>query len=475
MSQDTQKNYPAATEDISKMFKFGEPKTGILGHGAETPDLGHVSPDADLPVLDSASAHTFEASIAEDVQAAKKTNFGPLVKLVLPYMALFIVGVLAYYFFFSKFSFPSLSSRSQKAVVQSTKETALSQLEKQNMEGYTAWIKGYYFDVSDAEVLDPEGDNSGNGLTNFQKYMLKLNPKAYDTLGLGVSDTESLGQGVNPLTGGKLTEDQKKILDNYIDMEVAMNRLALANVQGRAHVAGATVWSGLRGANQNSYFQSGSGNSLRSQNIGPAAQNNNSSFNLPPINNQNTVQNSTQPVRTYQRTSPATGASASPDPQSTLGLNDLDVDTSVPGRLEIPDLNINVPIIWTSNTKDFNNDLKSGVVHYPGTALPGQIGTSYISGHSSNYVWAKGNYNQIFATLGGLPDNASFKITVVQKNGKDARLHYVVTSRKEYKATDQEQFANTGKPVVALSTCWPVGSTAKRLVVFGEMTQMEKD
>ncbi len=461
------------------MFKFNAPEAAVFAHGAELPVLPQSAPEAAFSAADStghaSENDAFEASIAEDIQAAKKTNIAPLVKLILPYMALFIVGVLAYYFFFSKLSFPSLFNRSQKAAVQSAKETALSQLEKQNMDAYAVWIKSYYFDVSDAEMLDPEGDNSGNGLTNFQKFMLKLNPKAYDTLGLGVSDTESLSQGVNPLTGGKLTEDQKKILDNYIDMEVAMNRLALANVQGRAHVAGATVWSGLRGANQNSYFQNGSGNSMRSENTGSAIQNNNSSFNLAPVNGQNPVQNSTQPVRTYQRTSPATGVSANPDPQATLGLNDLDVDTSIPGRLEIPDLNINVPIIWTSNTKNFNNDLKNGVVHYPGTALPGQIGTSYISGHSSNYVWAKGNYNQIFATLGNLPDNASFKITVVQKNGKDARLHYVVTSRKEYKATDQEQFASTGKPVVALSTCWPVGSTAKRLVVFGEMTQMEKD
>ncbi|MCL5775072.1 MAG: hypothetical protein M1333_02575 [Patescibacteria group bacterium] len=322
MSQDTQKNYPASTEDTSKMFKFNAPEAAVFAHGAELPVLPQSAPEAAFSAADS-TGHApendaFEASIAEDIQAAKKTNIAPLVKLILPYMALFIVGVLAYYFFFSKLSFPSLFNRSQKAAVQSAKETALSQLEKQNMDAYAVWIKSYYFDVSDAEMLDPEGDNSGNGLTNFQKFMLKLNPKAYDTLGLGVSDTESLSQGVNPLTGGKLTEDQKKILDNYIDMEVAMNRLALANVQGRAHVAGATVWSGLRGANQNSYFQNGSGNSMRSENTGSGIQNNNSSFNLAPVNGQNPVQNSTQPVRTYQRTSPATGVSANPDPQARL-------------------------------------------------------------------------------------------------------------------------------------------------------------
>jgi LPXTG-site transpeptidase (sortase) family protein len=131
--------------------------------------------------------------------------------------------------------------------------------------------------------------------------------------------------------------------------------------------------------------------------------------------------------------------------------------------------------MWTQDPKNFDKDLQSGVVHYPGTAMPNQVGTTYISGHSSNYAWAKGNFNQVFSKLGDLADNTSIKITVVQKNGRDARLHYVVTHRKEFKATDQEQFLNAGKPVVALSTCWPVGSTAKRLVVFAELTQVERD
>ncbi len=90
-------------------------------------------------------------------------------------------------------------------------------------------------------------------------------------------------------------------------------------------------------------------------------------------------------------------------------------------------------------------------------------------------AWAKGDYNKIFTKLGSVPDNASFKVTVVQKNGKDARLHYVVTHRKEYSPTDPAQVANTGKSVVALSTCWPVGSTSKRLVVFGELVQVDRD
>ena len=132
-----------------------------------------------------------------------------------------------------------------------------------------------------------------------------------------------------------------------------------------------------------------------------------------------------------------------------------------------------MPIVWSQDPKNFDADLQCGVVHYPGTALPGQIGTTYIAGHSSNYPWAKGSYNQIFSTLGKLANNTSFKITVTQTNGKTVTFDYVVTSSKQFSPTDQAQFANTGKSIVALSTCWPVGSTAKRLVVFGQLTQTE--
>jgi LPXTG-site transpeptidase (sortase) family protein len=150
----------------------------------------------------------------------------------------------------------------------------------------------------------------------------------------------------------------------------------------------------------------------------------------------------------------------------------IEIDQSKPGMLEIPSLNISAPVVWTQDSKNFEKDLKSGVVHYPGTAMPGVVGTSYISGHSSNYAWAKGNYNRVFTKLGDLADNASFSIAVTKTSGKQTIFHYVVTGRGEYKPTDQAQFRNAGEPVAALSTCWPIGSTAKRLVVFGKQTQI---
>jgi LPXTG-site transpeptidase (sortase) family protein len=345
-----------------------------------------------------------------------------IVKAAVPYLAIFTLAIFVYFFFFSGVNFSDYFQ--VKASPATPKETALQQLEGQSLASYQTWIAQFYFDVTDNKLLDPEADNSANGLTNFEKYLLNLNPKSYDTLGLGMSDSESLARGINPLSGAPLNDSQKQIIDRYFDMEVISNRLTLQQLKKNGGaVAGASV----------------SGSVVSGASSGP-------------------------------QNSPSAGAAQT---GGVLG-SDVEVNTSIPGRLEIPSLNANAPLMWTDDPKNFDQDLQSGVVHYPGTSLPGQIGTAYISGHSSNYVWAKGNYNHVFTHLGDLADNTSFKITVVQKNGHDAILHYVVVGRQQYDPKDQAQFQNTGNSVVALSTCWPVGSTAKRLVVFGQLTQVEK-
>ncbi|MFA5991584.1 MAG: sortase [Candidatus Doudnabacteria bacterium] len=447
MTQDNPtKKYPVTTAEVAKMLGIGHISDNLpLGSAVKASDL----PVADLPVVDSAGAdsalgHTEVKSepaghFADDL-LAKEANQPFLIKAgkaVLPYAAVFTVGLFLYFFFFSSVNFSTIFKVKQFSPA-TPKDTAVQQLEKQDLTAYRAWISSYYYDVSDAKILDPEFDNSGNGLTNFQKYLLKLNPKSYDTLGLGMADSQALANGIDPATGKPLNDDRKALIAKYIDMEVVSNRLTISNMQNPARVAGAET--GIRG------------NTINPGNyVIPSASANNS------VNNNN-------------NTAPVTGSDILTPSTDT----EVQVNTNVAGRLEVPSLNINVPIIWTSETKNFDKDLQTGVVHYPGTALPGQIGTTYISGHSSNYIWAKGDYNKIFSKLGDLADNTSFKITVVQKNGRDAVFHYVVTGRKEYSATDQEQFKNSGKSTVALSTCWPVGTTAKRLVVFGVVTQVEK-
>src|SRR5438552_3712454 len=64
----------------------------------------------------------------------------------------------------------------------------------------------------------------------------------------------------------------------------------------------------------------------------------------------------------------------------------------LPNLLLIPSLGIKAPVGYPEKTdeNEFQNFLQNGVVHYPGTALPGQPGNVYIFGHSSDYIWSKG-------------------------------------------------------------------------------------
>ncbi|MBL8030614.1 MAG: sortase [Candidatus Doudnabacteria bacterium] len=431
----TTKKYPQAPAEISEILGMSK----ASGHEDHSSAAGH-----ELPVVEShavskalaskteSHAHADEPETLEET-SKKMSSWKRVLKTAVPYVAVFGVGILLYYFFLSNTDFSGIVSklRQTSETVKTVKETALDALKSQNQVQYQAWANQYYFAVSDASVTDMDADNSGNGLTNFQKFMLGLNPKSYDTLGLGMADSQALAAGINPKTGSALNDQQKTIVEKYFDMEIIMNRLTVANIN-RQNVAGASTG------------------------INTGTQNN---FNTP-VQTGNTSQGNTA------YTAPLTGAN--------ITTEDPNIDLSKPGLLEIPSLKVSAPIVWSSDPKNFDTDLQNGVIHYPGTAMPGQIGTVYISGHSSNVPWAKGAYNKVFSKLGNLADNASFTLTVYTKDGKAVKYHFVVKRRAEYQATDQEQFKNAGVPTVALSTCWPVNTTQKRLVVFGELTQVEK-
>ncbi len=479
MTEETSnKQFPQATPELTHLFGLHDTEDHVHAsaepvhsqHGESITAPGNL-PVANLPVVHIEAEHVdhpshhgseqvkvpalhgLEKEAADPMHAAseepvKTFALLPLIKTVVPYFAIFAIAIFLYAFFFSSVDFSSWFKF--KTSVPNPKETALMALEKQNLAGYQTWVSQYYYDISDSKVIDPNVDNSGNGLTNFQKYILNLNPKSYDSLGLGMSDSDALSRGINPVTGTPLNDAQKKVLDTYFDLETIANKEAVAKIQK----AGSSTFG----------VQTASASTARTDfGTSPAASSGSQFGSATSFENGSNT------------TAAAAAASANPvggAPDPIFG--NLDIDTNIPGRLEVPQLSINAPIMWSSSPDSFDKDLQSGVIHYPGTALPGQVGTAYISGHSSNYVWAKGNFNHVFTHLNDLKDNDSFKVTVVLKNGKNAILHYVVTSRQQYQPDDIAQFQNGGKSVMALSTCWPVGSTAKRLVLFADLTQVEQ-
>ena len=128
-------------------------------------------------------------------------------------------------------------------------------------------------------------------------------------------------------------------------------------------------------------------------------------------------------------------------------------------------------MVWSKseNENDQLADLASGVAHFPQTASPGQNGNMIISGHSSNYVWAKGNYNYIFKNLNNLKPGDVVDVKTVQQNGKIITYHYKISEKFTTVANDARIFEDTDGPTLTLSTCWPLGTNLRRLIVKAEI------
>ncbi len=158
---------------------------------------------------------------------------------------------------------------------------------------------------------------------------------------------------------------------------------------------------------------------------------------------------------------------------SVAGETTNNYDLERAGRLSIPKLNLQVPLVWSKDPSDFDNDLTKGVIHYPGTALPGQTGIVYVSGHSSDYFWKKNPMANVFAKLNYLSSGDEIFIDVYGKNGQVYNFRYKVVTSKVYKADDQAQFFdNSSVNKLNLSTCWPVGTSKDRLVVTADQVAL---
>ena len=143
-------------------------------------------------------------------------------------------------------------------------------------------------------------------------------------------------------------------------------------------------------------------------------------------------------------------------------------------RIIIPKLGKNVPLVDVpdyqgvsfDNLEDkFMSELQKGIIRYPGTAKPGEEGNSFIFGHSSNYPWIKGDYNNVFALL----DKLTFGDEIIVYYNQQ-KFVYVIKEKKVVKPGNVSVMKREeGKKELSLMTCWPVGTTLNRLLVFAEL------
>lgn len=122
------------------------------------------------------------------------------------------------------------------------------------------------------------------------------------------------------------------------------------------------------------------------------------------------------------------------------------------------------PNVDPNNEREFLPLLYQGVAHAKGSVFPGIKGNIYLFAHSSDNFWDVGRYNAIFYLLKDL--NVGDDIVVFFEN---RRYNYVVKESKVVSAADVSFLTKqqgAGDETLILQTCWPPGTTWKRLLVF---------
>ncbi len=133
-------------------------------------------------------------------------------------------------------------------------------------------------------------------------------------------------------------------------------------------------------------------------------------------------------------------------------------------EVDIPKLNITVPLTLNVANDDTLTQLKNGVTQYLDTALPGQVGNMVIIGHSSDYPWSNGKFKTVFALIDKLQPGDQIIVPY-----KSQKYIYEVTGSKVVKPTDLTVLRKTDTPTLTLLTCYPVGTTRSRYIVLAKM------
>ncbi len=161
------------------------------------------------------------------------------------------------------------------------------------------------------------------------------------------------------------------------------------------------------------------------------------------------------------------------------------VDTTEEGTFEkplkVPNTNFSIvipkiaaaaPIVENvdSQNKDaYLKALRRGVAHAAGTSFPLDPGNVYLFAHSTDSFLNFNAYNAVFYLIGKLKKGDEIFIYY-----RDRKIKYVVEEVKVVDAKDNEYlYGNGSDKLLILQTCYPPGTTLKRLIVIAREVGVE--
>ncbi len=124
------------------------------------------------------------------------------------------------------------------------------------------------------------------------------------------------------------------------------------------------------------------------------------------------------------------------------------------GTIEIPKIDVSMTMYEGIRL----STLDRGPGHWPGTAMPGQVGNVVVAGHRTSG-------HQVFRNIDVLVEGDEILFTET-----DGSVHrYRVTSSRIVVPTEVWSVDQTPTPTATLFACHPPGSVRERYVVFAEL------
>lgn len=124
------------------------------------------------------------------------------------------------------------------------------------------------------------------------------------------------------------------------------------------------------------------------------------------------------------------------------------------------------PNVDPLDEKDFLPKLQTGVAHAKGSVFPGMEGNVYLFAHSTDNFWDVGRYNAVFYLLKDLIPGDDVAVYF-----ENTRYNYKVERTVIKDPSDVDLLIHSqipGQRQLILQTCWPPGTTWKRLFVIAK-------
>lgn len=112
---------------------------------------------------------------------------------------------------------------------------------------------------------------------------------------------------------------------------------------------------------------------------------------------------------------------------------------------------------------EYSEALKNGIAHAKGTSFPGMGENVYLFSHSTDTLLNVERYNAKFYLLNKLENTDRIVVYF-----SDKKYIYEVFDKKIVDPADITSMNKTGQEVLTLQTCYPPGTSLKRLIVYAK-------